>query len=292
MRKFRIVFISLGVILILAAGGLFLLGYFSPKKAGLLIESNPQSMVYINDVQVSRTPYDTTLSPGEITLKLIPESTSTPLVPYETKVALVSGVKTIVRREFGESEDGSSGEVISFEKVGGTEATLAIVSVPDSSQVAIDGQTRGFTPYRMSSLSSGEHSVEVSSKGYKTRTLTLNMVPGYKTTLISKLAVDGTVKSDSGQTQPEMQSNKAMIEILNTPTGFLRVRSEPSTLASEVAQVKPGEQYDFIDEDADTGWFKISYDVNKEGWVSNQYAKKIEASSAEATPSPSPTPQS
>jgi N-acetylmuramoyl-L-alanine amidase len=78
------------------------------------------------------------------------------------------------------------------------------------------------------------------------------------------------------------------VEILSTSTGFLRVRSEPSILGEEIGRVEPGERYPYLDEDEDTGWLKIEYEEGKEGWVSGQYAKKIEESKEEPSPSPSP----
>jgi hypothetical protein len=65
----------------------------------------------------------------------------------------------------------------------------------------------------------------------------------------------------------------AQVEILDTPTGFLRVRATPSTGASEITQVDPGEKFPLLEERA--GWYKIKLTDGKEGWVSGQYAKKL-----------------
>ena len=77
-----------------------------------------------------------------------------------------------------------------------------------------------------------------------------------------------------------------MVEILETSTGFLRVRREPSTLGEEIGRVEPGEKYPLIQTDEKTGWFEIEYEEGKEGWISNQYARKIEGGS-KLTPTPS-----
>jgi hypothetical protein len=78
------------------------------------------------------------------------------------------------------------------------------------------------------------------------------------------------------------------VVILSTPTGFLRVRSEPSTLADELGTVEPDEEYELLETDEETGWFKIKFtqeenDEEIEGWISNQYAKMVEN---EASPTP------
>ena len=71
---------------------------------------------------------------------------------------------------------------------------------------------------------------------------------------------------------------KSFIEILDTPTGFLRVRTLPGSAGSEIHQVKPGEKYPFLEEDEETGWFKIQFQDPAPGlpegivgWVSNEF---------------------
>ena len=82
------------------------------------------------------------------------------------------------------------------------------------------------------------------------------------------------------------------VVILETPTGYLRVRKEPSTLAEEVGRVKPGEEYELLDEDEKTGWYKIQLDEGDEGWISNQYASKPDEGESSPKPSPTATPKS
>ena len=92
-----------------------------------------------------------------------------------------------------------------------------------------------------------------------------------------------------------------MIEILSTPTGFLRVRAQPSTLSEEVGKVEPGQTFPLLEQDEKTGWFKIEFseagdgEPAQAGWISNQYAKKVEegvetpTATSSATPKVSPT---
>lgn len=69
---------------------------------------------------------------------------------------------------------------------------------------------------------------------------------------------------------------KPYVEILSTPTGWLRVRSEPNGLAdNEVAKVYPGKYYPFL-ESNQSGWYKIEYEPGKQGWIAAQYAKLVE----------------
>jgi hypothetical protein len=277
--------IILGIV-ILVAVLLSVFNFLVPKGAGVLIETDPPSSVYINNEEVGRTPFSTVRKPGEAVIRIIPDSFGTPLPPYETKTTLVSGVQTVLRRKIAESEDTSEGELISFEKIDKGQLGLAIVSDPESAQISIDGQVRGFSPYNSSNITEGEHSLSVSANGYITRSIQVKAVSGYKLIVLVKLArsIETPNETEDSTSQPQEEVKKQMVEILSTPTGFLRVRSEPSTLASEVGQVKPGETYELVEEDTDTGWFKITFAENKEGWITNQYAKIVESSQITPTP--------
>ena len=109
MKKVRTVILILLGLGILGGLVFFLVGYFNRGNAGILVESTPGSNVYIAGEQLGRTPYEANLSPGEIVVKLIPDAADRALAPFETKVTLSPGIKTILRREFGETEEASAG---------------------------------------------------------------------------------------------------------------------------------------------------------------------------------------
>ncbi|MBI4153600.1 PEGA domain-containing protein [Candidatus Woesebacteria bacterium] len=279
MRKLRIILLVILGIGFIVGLAFFLIGYFKPKEASINIETTPNSLVYINGREVGRTPYRSNVLPGEVIVKLVPEATDAALTPFETKVNLLSGIETVIRREFGETEDASSGEIISFEKVGGKEASLAVVSVPDSAQVKIDGAIRGFAPVKPP-ITPGEHQIIVSAPNYAERVISIRTLVGYKLTVVVKLALTGETKEE----EAPQEQQQTLVEILPTDTGFLRVREKPGPAGAEVAQVKPGQRFLFLEEDAETGWYKIEYEKGKEGWVSNTYSKKVEG--IQASPSP------
>ena len=289
VRKYRTIIVLVVLAGLVASAAFFAFKLFKPKNAGILIETNPAASVFINDEQVGRTPYRETLKPREITVKLIPESIDKPLAPYETKVSLASGIETVIKRDFGETDETSSGEIVSFERVGGKAVELAVVSIPDGAQVSVDGDRRGTVPYKTSSITPGEHQLVVSFPGYFERTLTVKAVRGYKLTVVVKLAPSGEVQGEE-DTKEEEEVKIEEVEISSTPTGFLRVRSGPSTANEEVVQVKPGERYPLLETDEETGWFKIEYEEGKEGWISNQYAKKVGEEEEGATPTPTKVP--
>jgi len=294
MRKLKIaILITIGISAFIGLI-LFLIGSLKQKNAGLLIESVPSAAVYLSGEQVGRTPFEAVLKPGEVVVKIVPDATDKALAPHETKVFLVSGIQTVIRREFGETEDTSAGETISFEKTGGKEINISVVTLPNSAQISIDGQIRGFAPYITSTLTGGEHSLLITSQGYADRPISVKAVPGYKLTAVVKLK-PVTTQGLTTETEPEKPApeKKTMVEILTTPTGFLKVRKTASTVAEEVARVKPGERFPFLEEDSQNNWFKIEYqpaqagEAAKEGWVFGEYAKKVEV---EVGTSPTPTP--
>ncbi len=286
VRKIQVI----GIILLgigLFIGLIFLLvNLFKPRVAGLFVETTPSSALFIDGLEVGRTPYRATNNPGEVTIKLIPESFGISLPSYETKVTLTPGVETVIRREFGKSEESSSGEIVSFEKIANDEVSLALISEPDSSQIVIDGRDRVFSPYKTSSISAGEHILVITGDGFLDKVVRVKTYKGFKLTAFVKLSesirrdVEPSLTPTSAPQEMKMEG-KRMVMILPTSTGFLRVRAEPSTLGTEVGQVKPGETYPLLDTDEKTGWFKIDYStskvegVAKVGWISNQYAKEL-----------------
>lgn len=273
-------FLLVGFVLILVgAGGFLLRSKLRPAQAGLRIETNPQATVFINSTEMGSTPYEAVRSPGEVTVRLVPLAINGSLAPWETNVSLTEGIQTIVRRDFGETELQSSGEVLSFEKKAGNSASLAVVSSPDSSQVTLDGEKRGFTSLPVDSLTLGEHRIVVSQAGYKDREISVKTIGGYKLTVFAMLAqlTEQTyleASSSASVMGEESSGSKEQVEVLDTPTGFLRVRLEPSTSASESGRVSPGKKYDLVEESKDGKWYKIEYQTGNEGWISSQYAKK------------------
>jgi len=289
MRRGVIIIIAIVALLAIVGGVLYLVGVLNPKSSGILVESIPDSTVFIDGEQVGRTPYEATLKSSEIILKLVPESFETPLAPYETKIVLAPGVKTVVKREFGESDDMSSGVVVSYDKESGGNASLAVVSEPDNAQVSVDGQVKGFTPHKSSSVVEGEHILGVAARGYKSLEVSVKALEDYKLTAVFKLAPDPDYEAEEKEEESEEEEEEdkkevviVKVKILPTGVGFLRVRSGPSTSEAEVAQVEPGETYVLIEQDEESGWYKIEYEEGEEGWVTDQYAEEVDGSDTES----------
>lgn len=106
----------------------------------------------------------------------------------------------------------------------------------------------------------------------------LSTTPGASVAPTSKATPTVTTKPASGSAalSPTISgatsAKGATIVIKDTPTGFLRVREEPTLNASEEAQVKPGAKFTVMEEQS--GWYQIEYEAGKDGWISGQYAEK------------------
>lgn len=274
MKNLKPIFIGVGITLILLSIVFFFVGTGTSKNAGISIETTPISTVFIDGVEVGKTPYIEERKAGEILVKLVPVAQAKIMSPFETKVTLNPKIETVIKRDFGETDELSQGEIISFEKAGGKETALAVVSLPDNSQIFIDGVQKGFAPLKTTSLIAGEHQLTVKAPGYFERTVTIQTYSGYKLTAVIKLAPSSQTPTPTPT--PEEQPTQTLVEILDTPTGFLRVRLTPSASGELVGEATPGEKFRYLETDTVTGWFKIEFAQGKDGWVSNKYSKKIE----------------
>lgn len=69
-----------------------------------------------------------------------------------------------------------------------------------------------------------------------------------------------------------ISGGKSVVEISQTPTGFLNVRGGPSLNSTLIGSVYPGEKYLFLEEQKD--WYRIKLRDGSEGWVYAKYAQK------------------
>jgi len=252
-------------------------------KAGLQVKSDPVASVFLDSRFLGRTPYEDRIEPGEYTLKLIPESTATAAASWQGKVTLQANILTFVNRELGTSDLNSSGEVISLERLTGKDTEVSIVTTPDGAEVKIDGQDKGTAPLLLRNIEPGEHEIIITSPGFLSKSVKVKATTGFKLTASIQLGVgssEGTLPETTpkpGEEKPQTSETNApekpYVVILDTPTGWLRVRSEPSTTASEAGKVNPKEKYHLLDEKS--GWYKIKLE-DIEGWISGRYAEKVE----------------
>lgn len=231
------------------------------EKSGIKISSNPAgAQVFLDGLLVGQTPYENKeLQVKEYSIKLQSDKGL-----WEGKVKLNPGAETVIGRDLSDSLLSSAGETLTLEKGRG----VTILSYPYGADVEIDGIRFGKTPVG-GDLEEGEHIFTVSAAGFLTRSVRATSQSGYN--LIVNIALAATEK----KTEEKSVAIKvvAKVVVLQTPTGFLRIRKLPSVSSTEIARVSPGEELHLLEELA--GWYKIKLPDGQEGFLASSFAKKL-----------------
>ncbi len=74
-------------------------------------------------------------------------------------------------------------------------------------------------------------------------------------------------------TPTPLPEGSIILEVGTTPTGWLRVRDNPSVQGKEVARVNVGDR--LISTEQKQGWYSVTLEDNVTGWVSGDYVKKV-----------------
>lgn len=84
-----------------------------------------------------------------------------------------------------------------------------------------------------------------------------------------------TTTTQSTTTSTTTNQPDQRLEVMETPTGYLNVRSGPSTATEQIGRVNPGDVYSYIVTDND--WYQIELDPDTEtyGWVYGDYVTVI-----------------
>jgi hypothetical protein len=255
-----------------------------PKgKGALQVTSNTKATVYLNDKPLGDTPLckcnqGDTLDTGTYTIKVVPADAG--LDAFTTKVEILPNVLTAVDRTFAPGAFASA-YTLTLQKKSGDKAEILVQSLPDGAIVTIDGNQEQVTPYLAQDVSASEHDIQIQKSGFTKKTIRVRAVPGYR------LIVNAILGSDSGTVEdqfknasptpsgtPTPKPGEEQININDTPTGFLRVRSGPSTTTDEIGRVEPGEIYTIQSEE--NGWYQIKLKSGDNGWISGQFATKKE----------------
>ncbi len=284
--------------LILIGGSLLLGGCTLPflnKAASLQVLSSPRATVMLNNKIVGETPFfNAKIKPGDYNLKLVPVGQGDNILPYQTQLNLKNGLKAALNWNFSTSLASSSGYLMTQEAIADRKkAVLMIISEPSGAKVKLDGQEVGTTPLQKDNLTPKQYNIEIAAPGYKEEQIVANVEGGYKLIIKAKLGQGATelnplenpTASPSATPTPSLSQHQ--VEILKTPTGWLRVRSKPGLSGEELTKVHPGEKYSFFDKK--NGWYQIEYKTGKKGWVSGTYVKELSSSSPSTTISPTPT---
>jgi hypothetical protein len=221
------------------------------------------------------------LEAGDYTIKLVPIDEG--YAPYQDKIKIIKSVLTVVDRNFGKGQasEGSIITLVSLENP--KEIALFVTSFPDGAEVLLDSNQVGTTPLLLKNVTASDHEIKVQKSGYKEKAVRIRTVVGYKLESVISLGIDeqAALTTPTPQASPTSSISTTpspsivaieKVVILQTPTGFLRVRSDASVAASEIARVSPGESFELVSEVS--GWFSIKLLDGRVGWISSQYAQK------------------
>jgi hypothetical protein len=276
MKKFLVLFLPLLIAVIIFIIVAILLNT-NKNKGALQVTSTPNSKVYLNNKYIGNTPLckcelKQMFTPGDYVLKLVPESGN--LDPFEENITINPKVLTVLDREFNTPSQGETSIISLSALQGSKESQLSAISIPDNAQIFLDSNLVGKSPLLLKNISASDHEIKIIKDGFKDKLLRVRAVLGYKLDILVYLGANPQIASSSAMivatTSATLSISKVLI--LNTPTGFLRVRNEASLTGKEVAQVKPGKTYPLVQEQ--DSWLKIKVDDNIEGWISSDYAQK------------------
>ena len=250
----------------------------------LKVVSSPKASVFLNNVNIGRTPYEDKLKVGEYLIKLIPEGEATQAASWQGKISIYKNTKTYVNWELGSSDYTSAGEILStFPAKGRTHkknsGVIQIETDPQGAIVYLDNEEKGVSPLILENVLIGDHEISVYLPGFFRRTQKINLDEGYQVEAKFKLAIDQT--SEFYKKQQEEKNKEGSISaaikkdyliVKENELGFLRVREKPTIYSSEAARLKPGDKFEILEENQ--GWYKIEYEKGKTGWVSSLYVEK------------------
>lgn len=253
------------------------LAYFlsnSSGKGALQVTSTPKSQVYLDGKLIGETPFckcelPDMLRSGEYTIKLVPKENG--YSNFEEKIKITKSVLTAVDRTFGKGAT-SHGSIITLTPLEDKEsAQLLVLSSPDRADLLLDSSSKGTTPLLLKDITPSDHTLKLIKSGYNEKIVRIRTVSGYKLEAFVTLGInDEIIKSASPSATPTPQKQKVII--LETPTGFLRVRESASLEGQEIGRVNPGETFEVENETKD--WLEIKLTDGKTGWVSRQYAER------------------
>ena len=274
MRKILLFLVPFLLAIIVLSVFVFFMGKGSSKGA-LQVTAIPKSNVYLDGNLIGQTPLckcevNEMIAEGEHSIKIAPISGS--FTAFENKITIGKSVLTVVDRTFGEGAM-SEGGIITLSPIDDKKiAQLLVLSFPDKANVILDSNIIGITPLFLKSLTSSDHTLKLTKDGYKDKIIRIRAVAGYKLSTNAFLAISPTLdisRAPIASASPTPSAAKVIIR--ETPTGFLRVRENPSISSPEVSRVSPGQTFEILEEK--DGWFKIKLE-NNNGWISNQYAQK------------------
>lgn len=280
MKRFLLLALSCLVLTFLFVLGFQYFLHVKSQKGALQVTTLPQSKVYIDGKYIGTTPLckceaADMLPVGDYTIRLVPIKGG--LSEFEDKITISEAVLTVVDRKF-DKDSLSEGSIMTLTPLTDkSKAELLIASLPEGAIILLDNTEIGTSPFSFKDPTISDHVLTVKKDGYKEKTIRIRTPQGYKLTVVAYLSTttdfgsstNASTSAVSTITPTLIEAGKRVI-ILDTPTGFLRVRD--AVQGNEIGRVLPGETYEYVDEQ--DGWIEIKLKGGTPGWISNQYTQK------------------
>jgi hypothetical protein len=246
-------------------------------KGALQVTSSPQSQVYLDNKLIGKTPLclcdlPQLLKVGEYDIKLIPVQNGFNVTSQ--KININKGALTVVDKTFDKRPSVSSGSLITLFPIDDeNKSEILIISTPSGADVILDSIPKGTTPILLKDIPISDHEIKIIKDGYKEKIVKVKTVAGNKLEAIINLGIRTDLAVQNNTASTSANFSKKVI-VLDTPTGFLRVRERDSLNSPEIGTVNPGDKLELISEK--TEWFEVRLPDSKVGWISANYAKMDE----------------
>lgn len=243
-------------------------------RGALQVTSIPEAKVVLDGKLIGKTPLclcelPQLIKTGEYELKLVPENND--FSEYSQKINIYQGTLTVVDRTFDKSVTSSTGSIITLSDIGEKDkAELLVMSSPSNAQIILDSNAAGNTPLLLDNVTPSDHEIKILKDGYREKVIKVKTVAGKRLEAVVALGVRTDL--DAAPKATESAAVVTKVVILDTPTGFLRVRESDSLNSNQLTTVAPGEKFDLVSEK--TGWYQIKLPDERLGWISSEYGQK------------------
>ncbi|MDP3724675.1 MAG: PEGA domain-containing protein [bacterium] len=239
---------------------------FEGGKAALRVTAEPEATVFLDGEHVGKTPLSKEgLPTGRKTLRLVREDAA-----WTQEVEFIGSVWTMVAHRFAPAPEEEATEIVTGTRGEG----MILTSVPDGAKVVVDEEQVGMTPLSLPTAALGPHSVRLEKEGYESRSIVgLHVEKGFATNVFMQLPRLGQPPSKSELPKEASVSavQKQEVRVLETATGWLRVRGSPSLSGVEIAKLTTGDTVPLLEEG--DGWVKVKLEDGTDGWVSQQFVE-------------------
>lgn len=267
---------DLGISKLFSSGQTFSLDDKDLSSKINVVSEPSQAKVFIDDAEVGKTPYSSTaLTDGEYDLRIEKDG-------YEPQIARIK-----IQKSFKLNVLVQLFPIPVPEKVVGVGTSTTVLDLSSSlDELFLDPASwaKGVVYWNVTRQNSLKLSYFVDYAGAIYDTSGKVMEGSDKIALKAGDTIGYLGrKSDNGITTDAQtalarfgeSAGASKVKVLNTGTGWLRVRSEPSLDGTEIGRLNVGEEVPLLEEKG--SWVKVSLPDGKEGWVAASYVSKIKS---------------